>query len=126
MATYTLKCVLPISPEPTGYPLETGTHPLVSSQSGIPEVTPVHLHRKALWVLPFWAGRGAPTLSAGHGHLFPPQGLENSWQRHREVAAYLYKRLQELGLQLFVKDPVRSPKEGGARRLTQTLVQRGG
>lgn len=37
--------------------------------------------------------------------LISEQGLENSWQRHREVAAYLYKRLQELGLKLFVKDP---------------------
>lgn len=37
--------------------------------------------------------------------LISEQGLENSWQRHREAAAYLYKRLQELGLQLFVKDP---------------------
>ncbi|XP_055473075.1 alanine--glyoxylate aminotransferase isoform X1 [Psammomys obesus] len=37
--------------------------------------------------------------------LISEQGLENSWQRHREVTAYLHKRLQELGLQLFVKDP---------------------
>ncbi|XP_057618832.1 alanine--glyoxylate aminotransferase [Chionomys nivalis] len=37
--------------------------------------------------------------------LISEQGLENSWQRHREATAYLHKRLQELGLQLFVKDP---------------------
>ncbi|XP_051010331.1 alanine--glyoxylate aminotransferase [Acomys russatus] len=37
--------------------------------------------------------------------LISEQGLENSWQRHKEVTAYLHKRLQELGLQLFVKDP---------------------
>ncbi|XP_062050105.1 alanine--glyoxylate aminotransferase [Lepus europaeus] len=37
--------------------------------------------------------------------LLVEQGLEKSWQRHREVTQYLYRRLQELGLQLFVKDP---------------------
>lgn len=37
--------------------------------------------------------------------LISEQGLENSWQRHRETTMYLYDRLQELGLQLFVKDP---------------------
>lgn len=37
--------------------------------------------------------------------LISEQGLENSWQRHRETTVYLYDRLQELGLQLFVKDP---------------------
>lgn len=37
--------------------------------------------------------------------LLVEQGLEKSWQRHREVAQHLYRRLQELGLQLFVKDP---------------------
>lgn len=44
---------------------------------------------------------------------FSPQGLENSWRRHREATAHLHKRLQELGLKLFVKDPVRSPWEAG-------------
>ncbi|KAF6112615.1 alanine--glyoxylate and serine--pyruvate aminotransferase [Phyllostomus discolor] len=38
--------------------------------------------------------------------LIAEEGLENSWRRHREVTAYLQERLQELGLQLFVKDPV--------------------
>ncbi|XP_045150467.1 serine--pyruvate aminotransferase [Echinops telfairi] len=33
------------------------------------------------------------------------QGLESSWRRHQEVSLYLHGRLQELGLQLFVKDP---------------------
>lgn len=37
--------------------------------------------------------------------LLAEQGLEKSWQRHREVTQHLYRRLQELGLQLFVKDP---------------------
>ncbi|XP_075385942.1 alanine--glyoxylate aminotransferase [Tenrec ecaudatus] len=33
------------------------------------------------------------------------QGLESSWRRHHEVTLYLQGRLQELGLQLFIKDP---------------------
>uniref|UniRef100_A0A8C6B395 Alanine--glyoxylate aminotransferase n=4 Tax=Odontoceti TaxID=9722 RepID=A0A8C6B395_MONMO len=33
------------------------------------------------------------------------QGLEKSWQQHREASEYLHERLQGLGLQLFVKDP---------------------
>ncbi|XP_020038656.1 alanine--glyoxylate aminotransferase [Castor canadensis] len=37
--------------------------------------------------------------------LMVEQGLENCWQQHREAAAYLHGRLQELGLKLFVKDP---------------------
>lgn len=37
--------------------------------------------------------------------LIAEEGLENSWQRHREVTSYLHGRLQELGLQLFVKNP---------------------
>lgn len=37
--------------------------------------------------------------------LIAEEGLENSWRRHREVTSYLQERLQELGLQLFVKDP---------------------
>ncbi|PNJ10390.1 alanine--glyoxylate aminotransferase isoform X1 [Pongo pygmaeus] len=37
--------------------------------------------------------------------LIAEQGLENSWRKHREAAAYLHGRLQALGLQLFVKDP---------------------
>nr|KAF6336094.1 alanine--glyoxylate and serine--pyruvate aminotransferase [Myotis myotis] len=38
--------------------------------------------------------------------LIAEEGLENSWRRHRDVTAYLHGRLQGLGLQLFVKDPV--------------------
>ncbi|KAI1882713.1 hypothetical protein AGOR_G00237750 [Albula goreensis] len=31
-------------------------------------------------------------------------GLENSWRHHKEVAAYLYKGLEDLGLKLFIPD----------------------
>ncbi|XP_004620737.1 alanine--glyoxylate aminotransferase [Sorex araneus] len=37
--------------------------------------------------------------------ILAEEGLERSWRRHREVTTYLQKRLQGLGLQLFVKDP---------------------
>ncbi|KAM6152157.1 alanine--glyoxylate aminotransferase [Erethizon dorsatum] len=37
--------------------------------------------------------------------LMAEQGLESSWQRHREAMEYLHGRLQALGLQLFVRDP---------------------
>uniref|UniRef100_A0A8D1WML0 Alanine--glyoxylate aminotransferase n=1 Tax=Sus scrofa TaxID=9823 RepID=A0A8D1WML0_PIG len=37
--------------------------------------------------------------------LLAEQGLENSWRQHQEATAYLHRRLQGLGLQLFVKDP---------------------
>ncbi|KAL1023366.1 hypothetical protein UPYG_G00039880 [Umbra pygmaea] len=32
------------------------------------------------------------------------QGLENTWQRHREVAEYFHEGLENMGLKLFVKD----------------------
>ncbi|XP_056600460.1 alanine--glyoxylate and serine--pyruvate aminotransferase b [Triplophysa dalaica] len=31
-------------------------------------------------------------------------GLENSWKHHKEVAQYLWKGLEDLGLKLFIKD----------------------
>lgn len=37
--------------------------------------------------------------------LISEQGLENSWRRHKETTAHLYKHLQEMGLKFFVKDP---------------------
>ncbi|XP_051847675.1 alanine--glyoxylate aminotransferase [Antechinus flavipes] len=38
------------------------------------------------------------------------EGLEESWKKHQAATDYLYKELQKLGLQLFVKDPkVRLP-----------------
>ncbi|XP_042545007.1 serine--pyruvate aminotransferase isoform X2 [Dipodomys spectabilis] len=37
--------------------------------------------------------------------LVVEQGLETCWSQHRLASAYLHSQLQELGLQLFVKDP---------------------
>ncbi|XP_006875265.1 PREDICTED: serine--pyruvate aminotransferase, mitochondrial-like [Chrysochloris asiatica] len=37
--------------------------------------------------------------------IIAEEGLENSWKKHQEATTYLQGRLQELGLQLFVKDP---------------------
>ena len=36
------------------------------------------------------------------------QGLEAVWKRHRENAEMLWKGLNDLGLELFVRDPVSS------------------
>ncbi|TSQ69520.1 Serine--pyruvate aminotransferase, mitochondrial [Bagarius yarrelli] len=36
--------------------------------------------------------------------ILAEKGLENSWRQHREVAEYLWKGLEDLGLQLFIKD----------------------
>ncbi|KAJ8357002.1 hypothetical protein SKAU_G00197960 [Synaphobranchus kaupii] len=36
--------------------------------------------------------------------ILAEKGLENSWRHHKEVAEYLYKGLEDLGLKLFVPD----------------------
>ncbi|KAI5623692.1 alanine--glyoxylate and serine--pyruvate aminotransferase b, partial [Silurus asotus] len=36
--------------------------------------------------------------------ILAEKGLENSWKQHRQVAEYLWKGLEDLGLQLFIKD----------------------
>ncbi|XP_058909724.1 alanine--glyoxylate aminotransferase [Kogia breviceps] len=69
------------------------------------------------WLANFWGCEDKPriyhhttpvvslySLRESLAHL-AEQGLENSWQQHREAAEYLHGRLRELGLQLFVRDP---------------------
>nr|XP_061795614.1 alanine--glyoxylate aminotransferase-like [Nerophis lumbriciformis] len=36
--------------------------------------------------------------------ILAERGLEESWRKHKEVAAYLYKGLEDLGLKLFISD----------------------
>ncbi|XP_008432415.1 serine--pyruvate aminotransferase, mitochondrial-like [Poecilia reticulata] len=36
--------------------------------------------------------------------ILAERGLEESWRKHKEVAAYLYKGLEDLGLKLFIPD----------------------
>ncbi|KAL7832359.1 hypothetical protein AOLI_G00299070 [Acnodon oligacanthus] len=36
--------------------------------------------------------------------ILAEKGLENSWRHHKEVAEYLWKGLEDLGLKLFIKD----------------------
>ncbi|XP_076833167.1 alanine--glyoxylate and serine--pyruvate aminotransferase b [Brachyhypopomus gauderio] len=36
--------------------------------------------------------------------ILAEKGLEESWRQHREVAEYLWKGLEDLGLKLFIKD----------------------
>lgn len=52
-------------------------------------------------------------------HIFL-QGLENSWKRHKEVAEYFHKGLEEMGLKLFVQDKVGRRK--GASKITKKLL----
>ncbi|KAI4874997.1 hypothetical protein NFI96_017664, partial [Prochilodus magdalenae] len=40
---------------------------------------------------------------SGTGYL-KKAGLENSWRHHKEVAEYLWKGIEDLGLELFIKD----------------------
>ncbi|MBZ3888042.1 Serine--pyruvate aminotransferase, mitochondrial [Sciurus carolinensis] len=69
------------------------------------------------WLANLWGCDGKPRM---YHHTLPviglyslreslalmvERGLEESWQLHREATAYLHGRLQELGLQLFVRDP---------------------
>lgn len=44
-----------------------------------------------------------PDLNVFYVHV---QGLERSWEQHREIALTFHKGLEALGLKLFVKDPV--------------------
>ncbi|TKC45522.1 hypothetical protein EI555_019758 [Monodon monoceros] len=55
--------------------------------------------------LPLCPPRRAPSPPCPPHCPLPTQGLEKSWQQHREASEYLHERLQGLGLQLFVKDP---------------------
>uniref|UniRef100_A0A8B9JLU4 Alanine--glyoxylate aminotransferase n=1 Tax=Astyanax mexicanus TaxID=7994 RepID=A0A8B9JLU4_ASTMX len=41
--------------------------------------------------------------------ILAEKGLENSWRQHKEVAEYLWKGIEDLGLKLFIKDKVRLP-----------------
>ncbi|KAM9085548.1 alanine--glyoxylate aminotransferase [Megaptera novaeangliae] len=69
------------------------------------------------WLANFWGCEDKPriyhhttpvislySLRESLAHL-AEQGLEESWQQHREASEYLHGRLQRLGLQLFVKEP---------------------
>ncbi|XP_059963075.1 alanine--glyoxylate aminotransferase [Mesoplodon densirostris] len=69
------------------------------------------------WLANFWGCDDKPriyhhttpvislySLRESLAHL-AEQGLETSWRQHREASEYLHRRLQGLGLQLFVKDP---------------------
>uniref|UniRef100_A0A3P9NID2 Alanine--glyoxylate aminotransferase n=1 Tax=Poecilia reticulata TaxID=8081 RepID=A0A3P9NID2_POERE len=70
----------------------------------------------------YWGCNGSPTR--GYHHTGPvsgffalreslailaERGLEESWRKHKEVAAYLYKGLEDLGLKLFIPDKLRLP-----------------
>ncbi|XP_068819917.1 alanine--glyoxylate aminotransferase isoform X2 [Capricornis sumatraensis] len=77
---------------------------------------PVSFYLDIQWLANFWGCDDRPrtyhhttpiislySLRESLAHL-AEQGLENSWQQHREASEYLHTCLQGLGLQLFVKD----------------------
>uniref|UniRef100_A0A674CJ83 Alanine--glyoxylate aminotransferase n=1 Tax=Salmo trutta TaxID=8032 RepID=A0A674CJ83_SALTR len=64
----------------------------------------------------YWGNDGQPArlsfgpisglLCLSHQYLVFvfPQGLEESWRHHREVAGYLWKGLEDMGLKLFIQN----------------------
>ncbi|XP_066565234.1 alanine--glyoxylate and serine--pyruvate aminotransferase a [Amia ocellicauda] len=68
------------------------------------------------WLANYWGCDGKPRVYHHTGPIsaffslreslaiLTEQGLENSWRNHQEVAEYLYKGLENLGLKLFVQD----------------------
>uniref|UniRef100_A0A3B5KY90 Alanine--glyoxylate aminotransferase n=1 Tax=Xiphophorus couchianus TaxID=32473 RepID=A0A3B5KY90_9TELE len=70
----------------------------------------------------YWGCDGSPTRAYHHTGpvsgffalreslaILAERGLEESWRKHKEVAAYLYKGLEDLGLKLFIPDKLRLP-----------------
>ncbi|KAG9341566.1 hypothetical protein JZ751_019079, partial [Albula glossodonta] len=69
------------------------------------------------WLANYWGCDGKPTRMYHHTGpvsgffslreslaILAETGLENSWKRHKEVAEYFHKGLEDLGLKLFVQD----------------------
>ncbi|XP_036421259.1 alanine--glyoxylate and serine--pyruvate aminotransferase b [Colossoma macropomum] len=65
----------------------------------------------------YWGNNGKPARDYHHTGpvsgfftlreslaILAEKGLENSWRHHKEVAEYLWKGLEDLGLKLFIKD----------------------
>ncbi|KAI1889311.1 hypothetical protein AGOR_G00177880 [Albula goreensis] len=55
------------------------------------------------WLANYWGCDGKPTRMESLA-ILAETGLENSWKRHKEVAEYFHKGLEDLGLKLFVQD----------------------
>lgn len=48
------------------------------------------------------------TVRQCYWSLYPIQGLEQMWKRHSENTQKLCSGVEEMGLELFIKDPVSS------------------
>ncbi|XP_063298475.1 alanine--glyoxylate aminotransferase isoform X1 [Pelobates fuscus] len=99
-----------------------GTAPISFSEAATKKIfsrktKPPSLYVDMSWLSNYWGCDGKPrmyhhtgpitnffTLREGLAML-AEQGLENSWNMHRENTLRLHKGLEVLGLKLFVKDP---------------------
>ncbi|XP_053565881.1 alanine--glyoxylate aminotransferase [Bombina bombina] len=99
-----------------------GTAPISFSEAASKKIfnrktKPPSLYVDLTWLANYWGCDGKPriyhhtgpvtnffTLREGLAML-AEQGLERSWELHRENALRLHKGLEALGLKLFVKDP---------------------
>ncbi|CDR00797.1 unnamed protein product, partial [Oncorhynchus mykiss] len=101
-----------------------GTAPISFSERACQKVfnrktKPVSFFLDMTWLANYWGCDGKPARIYHHTApvsafyslreslaILAEQGLENSWQRHKEVAEYFHEGLENIGLKLFVKDKV--------------------
>uniref|UniRef100_A0A4W5RNV2 Alanine--glyoxylate aminotransferase n=1 Tax=Hucho hucho TaxID=62062 RepID=A0A4W5RNV2_9TELE len=99
-----------------------GTAPISFSERACQKVfnrktKPVSFFLDMTWLANYWGCDGKPARIYHHTApvsafyslreslaILAEQGLENSWQRHKEVAEYFHEGLETMGLKLFVKD----------------------
>ncbi|KAF7661401.1 hypothetical protein LDENG_00262130 [Lucifuga dentata] len=78
---------------------------------------PVSFFLDLSWLANYWGCDGKPVRKYHHTGpisafyslreslaIMAEQGLENSWERHKEVAEYFHAGLESMGLKLFVKE----------------------
>ncbi|CAH2246721.1 serine--pyruvate aminotransferase [Pelobates cultripes] len=99
-----------------------GTAPISFSEAATKKIfsrktKPPSLYVDMSWLSNYWGCDGKPRMYHHTGPItnfftlreglaiLAEQGLENSWNMHRENTLRLHKGLEALGLKLFVKDP---------------------
>lgn len=99
-----------------------GTAPISFSEAASKKIfsrktKPPSLYVDMTWLSNYWGCDGKPRIYHHTGPvtnlyclreglaILAEQGLERSWEIHRENALKLHKGLEDLGLNLFVKDP---------------------
>ncbi|KAM6962983.1 alanine--glyoxylate and serine--pyruvate aminotransferase a [Aplochiton taeniatus] len=81
------------------------------------KIKPVSFFLDMSWLANYWGCDGKLTRIYHHTgpisgfyslreglSILAEEGLESSWERHREVAEYFHRGLESMGLKLFVKD----------------------